>query len=133
MIMEDKVIDTISEETKKARAAEEAKVEARLRKFKEEEEKRAQKEELLRLKEEEKQRKIKEKLALDMEKHYARQAKINAIKAERDAKRIARDLEDKRLDAERREAERIYYTPDQLKNLLANRNPVLLGEKEENK
>ena len=133
MIMEDKVIDTVSEEAKKARAAEDAKVEARLRKFREEEEKKAKKEELLRLKEEEKQRKIREKLAIDMEKHYERQAKLNAIRAERDAKRIARDLEDKRLDAEKREAARVYYTPEQLKDLLANRNPVLLGEKEENK
>ena len=72
-------------------------------------------------------KRIKEKQARDMEKHYERKAKLDAWKSARDAKRIARDLEDKRRDAEKREAARVYYTPAQLVNLLANRNPVLLS------
>jgi hypothetical protein len=124
-VVEEKGVE-LSEEVKRARAEEEAKAEERLRKFREEEEKKALKEAELAAKAEEKQRKIREKLARDMEKHYARKAKLDAWKSERDAKRIARDLEDKRRDAEKREAERVYYTPDQLKDLLANRNPVLL-------
>ena len=132
VVEEVKVVE-LSEEVKKARAEEERQAEERLRKFREEEARQAAKAAAIAAKEAEKIKKIKEKQARDMKKHYERKDKIDAWKSARDAKRIARDLEDKRLDAERRERERVYYTPAQLKLLLANRNPVLLGEVETQK
>lgn len=100
--------------------------EERLRKYREKEEKAAAKEAEKERKIAEKEARMREKLVLDMEKHYERKAKADAIKAKRDEKRIARDLEDKQKNEARKDAARKYFTQDQLGELLANRNRTLI-------
>ncbi len=105
---------------------EDAKVAERLRKYREAEAKKAEKEAEAQRKQAEKEAAQRVKLAEDMEKHYARKAKLDAWKQERDAKRIERDrLEKEKIEA-KKEAKRIYYTQDELVPLLANRNNVIL-------
>ena len=106
---------------------EQAAEEERLRKYREKEEKAAAKEAEKERLAAEKEARVREKLTRDMEKHYERKAKADAEKAKRDARRIERDRIDKEKNEAKKEAARVYYTQEQLGELLANRNPVMIA------